>query len=76
VLAVALVWTGASVLVHVQGKTLTRAQLPPAVEKTVAAESHGATIQGFSTEVDDGKTLYEASQKVNGRSRTLWKGKP
>jgi hypothetical protein len=60
-----------SVRMHAQEKTLTRAQLPPAVERTVAAESQGATIQGFSTEVEDGKTLYEASLKVNGRSRNL-----
>ena len=40
----------ASVLVSAQEKTLTRAQLPAAVEKTVSAESKGATVQGFSTE--------------------------
>jgi hypothetical protein len=61
----------ASVLVYAQEKTLTRAQLPAAVEKTVAAESKGATVQGFSTEVEDGKTLYEASLKVNGRGRNI-----
>jgi uncharacterized membrane protein YkoI len=60
-----------NVLVHAQQKTLTRAQLPAAVEKTVAGESKGATIQGFSTEVEDGKTLYEASLKVNGRAQNL-----
>ena len=61
----------AGMVVLAQEKTLTRAQLPAAVEKTVAAESKGAIVQGFSTEVEDGKTLYEASLKVNGRARNL-----
>ena len=70
-LVVVLVGAGASALLHAQEKTLTRAQLPAAVEKTVAAESKGATIQGFSTEVEDGKTLYEAALKINGHNRNL-----
>ena len=31
-------------------KKIKRSDLPPAVEKTVAAQSLGATIQGFSEE--------------------------
>ena len=31
-----------------QEKKITRAELPPAVEKTVAGQSQGATIRGFS----------------------------
>jgi hypothetical protein len=31
-----------------QEKKIKREQLPPAVEKTVAAESEGATIKGFA----------------------------
>jgi hypothetical protein len=60
-----------SALVYAQEKALTRAQLPAAVEKTVAAESKGATVLGFSTEVEAGKTSYEASLKVNGRGRNI-----
>jgi uncharacterized membrane protein YkoI len=45
--------------------------LPPAVEKTVVANSQGATIRGFSTEVEDGKRVYEAALTVNGHARTL-----
>ena len=54
-----------------QEKKLTRADLPPAVEKTVAEQSKGAVIRGFSTEVEDGKTLYEASLTVNGHARAI-----
>lgn len=52
-------------------KKLKRSDLPPAVEKTVAAQSQGATIKGFSTEKEDGKTLYEAELIVNGHSKDI-----
>ena len=56
---------------HAQSKKLERSELPPAVEKTVAAESKGATIKGFSTEVEGGKRLYEAALTVDGHARGL-----
>jgi hypothetical protein len=40
-----------------QEKKIKRSDLPPAVEKTVAAQSQGATIRGFSTEKEKGQTL-------------------
>ena len=64
----ALVLTSAA---HAQERKLTRAQLPPAVEKTVAAESQGATIKGFATELEKGKRLYEAELVVNGHSKDI-----
>jgi hypothetical protein len=54
-----------------QEKKIQRADLPPAVEKTVAAQSQGATIKGFSQEVEDGQTLYEAEMTVSGHSRDV-----
>jgi hypothetical protein len=48
-----------------------RNQLPAAVEKTVAAESQGATIKGFSREVEKGKTYYEAEMSINGRGKDI-----
>jgi len=56
---------------HAQERKLTRAQLPPAVEKTVAAESQGATIKGFATEVEKGTRLYEVELEVNGHSKDI-----
>ena len=56
---------------HAQERKLTRAQLPPAVEKTVAAESQGATIKGFATEMEKGKRLYEAELEINGHSKDI-----
>lgn len=52
-------------------KKIKRSDLPPAVEKTVAANSQGATIKGFSTEKEDGKTFYEAEMTVNGHSKDM-----
>jgi uncharacterized membrane protein YkoI len=54
-----------------QERKLKREQLPPAVEKTVAAESQGAEIKGFSTEVEKGRRLYEAELTINGHSKDI-----
>jgi hypothetical protein len=54
-----------------QEKKIKRSDLPPAVEKTVAAESTGATIKGFSTEKEKGETFYEAEMMVGGHSKDI-----
>ena len=54
-----------------QEKKIKRSELPPAVEKTVAVQSAGATIRGFSTEEENGQTLYEAELTVNGHSKDI-----
>jgi hypothetical protein len=57
-----------------QEKKIKRSDLPPAVEKTVAAQSTGATIRGFSTEKEKGQTLYEVEMTVNGHSKDITMG--
>ena len=57
--------------VHAAEQKITRAQLPPAVEKTVATESRGATITGFSTETERGQKLYEVELVVDGHGRNI-----
>jgi hypothetical protein len=57
--------------VTAQEKKINRSDLPPAVEKTVAAQSSGATIRGFSTEKEKGQTLYEVEMTVNGHSKDI-----
>jgi hypothetical protein len=52
-------------------KKIKRSDLPPAVEKTVAAQSQGATIKGFNQVEEDGKTTYEAEMTVNGHSKDV-----
>src|ERR1700674_6017584 len=54
-----------------QEKKIKRSDLPPAVEKAVAAQSQGATIRGFSEEKEHGQTFYEAEFVVNGHSKDV-----
>jgi len=54
-----------------QEKKIKRAQLPPAVEKTVAEQTQGATIKGFSTEIEKGKRVYEIAMTVNGHGKDI-----
>jgi hypothetical protein len=54
-----------------QEKKIKRSDLPPAVEKTVAAQSAGATVKGFSKENENGQTFYEAEMVVNGHSKDI-----
>ena len=65
--------TGLAVLntAEAQEKKIKRQELPPAVEKTVAEQSQGATIKGFSTEVEAGKTLYEVELTVKGHGMDI-----
>lgn len=58
-------------LANAQEKKLKREQLPPAVEKTVAKESEGATIKGFATEIEQGQRLYEAGLIVQGHHKDI-----
>jgi hypothetical protein len=54
-----------------QEKKIKRSDLPPAVEKTVAVESKGATIRGFAQEVEGGQLHYEVELMVNGHSKDV-----
>jgi hypothetical protein len=60
-----------SASVNAQEKTIARKDLPAAVEKTLREHSDGATIKGFSTEVENGKKTYEVEMTVNGHGRDL-----
>jgi hypothetical protein len=52
-------------------KKVERSALPPAVEKTVQAQSQGATIKGISSETEDGVFEYEVEMTVNGHGRDI-----
>jgi hypothetical protein len=54
-----------------QEKKIERSDLPTAVEDTVAAESRGAVIRGFSMESENGQTRYEAEMTLNGHRRDV-----
>jgi len=54
-----------------QETRIKRSQLPAAVEKTVAKESEGATIQGFAKEIEKGQTFYELELIVDGHTKDV-----
>jgi hypothetical protein len=54
-----------------QEKKIKRSDLPPAVEKAVTEQSKGATIRGFSREIEEGKTFYEMELTVNGHGKDV-----
>jgi hypothetical protein len=60
-----------AVLASSQEKKIKRSDLPPAVEKTVAAQSAGATVKCFSKENEKGQTYYEAEMIVNGHTKDV-----
>jgi hypothetical protein len=69
--SVGLIAVVCSLAVVAQEKKIARKSLPPAVEKTVAEESHGATIKGFSTAVKHRHTIYEMALIVDGHGKQV-----
>lgn len=52
-------------------KKLQAKDLPAAVQKAVQEETKGATIKGYTKEVENGKTTYEVETTVGGHTRDL-----
>ena len=61
----------AATTLFAQETKIQRGDLPPAVRKSVDSESRGATVRGFSKEVENGQTYYEAELVVNGHSKDV-----
>ena len=55
----------------IAAKKLKMKDLPPAVQKTVEAETKNAQLVGIASEKEGGKTVYELETKVNGMGRDL-----
>ncbi len=70
-IALAMSLLGLGISGFAQEKKISRADLPPAVERTVAEQSQGATIRGFSKEAEGGRTVYEAELTVDGHGRDI-----
>lgn len=54
-----------------QEKKIKKSDLPAAVQKTADEQSKGATVKGYNSEVEDGKTIYEVELAVNRHSRDV-----
>lgn len=61
----------ATACISAQEVKLKRSDLPPAVQKTVAEQSKGATILGFTSEKENGQTTYEVAMMSNGHSKDV-----
>ena len=54
-----------------QVRKITRADLPAAVERTVAAQSQGATFRAVTEETENGQVFYEVELIVGGHTKDL-----
>jgi uncharacterized protein YxeA len=54
-----------------QEKKLNKSDLPAAVQKTADEQSKGATVKGYSSEMDQDQLLYEVQMTVNGHSKDV-----
>ncbi|HKS82732.1 MAG TPA: hypothetical protein VJR23_14610 [Candidatus Acidoferrales bacterium] len=54
-----------------QEKHIQKSELPAAVQKTAESLSQGATVRGYTKEIEDGKTEYEVEMTVNGHARDV-----
>jgi hypothetical protein len=64
-------WLCAAALIQAQETRVKMADLPDAVKHTVEEQSKGATIRGFTKEVEKGKTYYEAELTVDGHHKDI-----
>ena len=60
-----------SVLAQDSERRVKMKDLPQAVQQTVREQSRGATIKGFSKEIEHGQTFYEVEMKVNGHGEDI-----
>lgn len=54
-----------------QERKITATDLPAAVRATAQAQSQGATVRGYSREVEHGRVQYEVEMMIAGRSRDV-----
>jgi hypothetical protein len=52
-------------------KKIGKSELPAAVQKAADSAAQGATVRGYSTEVENGQPEYEMELTVNGHSRDV-----
>jgi hypothetical protein len=52
-------------------KKIQRSDLPADVQKTAGVEAQGATVLGYSKEIEHGKTYYEVETITGGRHKDI-----
>lgn len=63
--------TALSINSHAEAKRVNFGDLPPAVKETAQRESLGATVKGYSKEVENGRVEYEVEMMLNGMSKDV-----
>ena len=58
-------------IAHAAEKKIARADLPPAVAKTAAGVSQGATVKGYVLDNENGQAAYEVEMTVDGHSKDV-----
>jgi uncharacterized membrane protein YkoI len=67
----ALTMLAVSFTIFAQDRKIQPSALPATVQRTVQDRSQGATIKGYSTEVEHGKKVYEVEMIVNSHTKDL-----
>jgi len=67
----AVMVVGAVALPGASEKRIQKKDLPAAVASAVEVQTRGDTVKGYTKEVENGKTYYEAETLRNGHSRDL-----
>ncbi len=62
---------GLSVAASGQEKKIRKTDLPAAVQKTAAEQGEGATVRGYTTEVEAGRRVYEVELMKDGHSKDV-----
>lgn len=57
--------------VHAEERHVSRTQLPAPVRKTADEQAQGATVRGYSTDVENGQREYEVEMTFNGHSKDV-----
>ena len=70
-LLLAVSWVILTLNVHAEEKRLKKSDLPLPVQKTADGQSKGATVKGYSKEVEHGKLQYEVELIIDGRGRDM-----
>jgi hypothetical protein len=52
-------------------KTISRSELPVAVQRTADEQAKGATVRGYSKDTEDGKLEYEVQLLVSGHTKDV-----
>ena len=52
-------------------KKINESKLPPAVQKTAAEHSSGATVSGYTSDKVDGNMVYQMDLVVDGKTRAI-----